>query len=68
MRHRNRQDDLYYHLRPMAENRYYNTVSTRFVDLSYPTYFRINLAFICFILPLQISLTVLQYLNLYEVL
>ena len=38
----------------------------KFVDILIPTYFQINLAFICFILQLQISLTVLQYLNHYE--
>ena len=40
-------------------------VSICFVDISVPTYFQTCLAFICFILPLQICLTVLQYLNLY---
>ena len=38
----------------------------QYVDISIPTYFQINFALNCFILPLQIPLTVLQYLNHYD--
>ena len=44
----------------------YMSVCKRYVDIQYHKYFQINLAFICFILPLQMSLNVLQYLNNYE--
>ena len=40
------------------------SVCISFVDIQYPTYFQIYLAFICFILPLQKCLTVLQYLTI----
>ena len=63
MKHRNCQGDLHYHLSQLADMRFYTSVCICFVDIYYPTCFQINLAFICFILPLQISLTVLQYLN-----
>ena len=70
MKHNNRQGDLHchgdyqgelqYHLSQHAAMPSYRSVCICLVDISYPTYFPINLAFICFILPLQISLTVLQ--------
>ena len=37
-----------------------------YVLLTYPTYFQINHALNCFILPLKISLTVLKNINHYE--
>ena len=55
--------DIHYHLSQHAAMPSYMSVWICFVDISYPTYFQINLAFICFILPLQISLTVLQYFH-----
>ena len=36
------------------------------IDIKYQTNFLLNLAFICYILPLPLSCTVLQYLNHYE--
>ena len=62
----NRQGELQYHLRQYAEMPSYMSASICSVDIIYPTYFQTNLAYICFILTLQISLSVLQYFNHYE--
>ena len=66
MKHHNRQGERRYHLSQLAEIRLYTLVCICWVDIEYPTYFHIKLASICFILPFQINLTVLQYLNHYE--
>ena len=63
MKHHNRQGDLHYHLRQLPEMRLYMYVCRSLVYISYPTNFQINLTFICFILPLQVSFTVLQNLT-----
>ena len=66
MIHHKRKEELQYHLSQKAEMRFYTSLCIWLVDRKYPTYFQIYLASICFILPLQISWTVLQYLNDYE--
>ena len=66
MKHRKRQGELLYHLSQEAEMPFYMSVCLWFVDIYIPKYFQINLAFICFILRLEINLTVLQYLDHYE--
>ena len=68
MKHRNRQGELQYLQCQQPEKLAYVTVCTCFVDIEIPTYFQIILAFIWFILPLQISLRLLQNLNHYEAL
>ena len=68
MKHHNRQGYLLFHLSNFAEMCFYTLVCICLVDIYYPTYFQINLAFIRFILLLQVSLNVLQYLNHYEAL
>ena len=66
MKHNNRQGELQYPLSQEAEIPSYMNVCKYFVDIYISIYFQINLSFICFILPLQINSTVLQYLNRYE--
>ena len=66
MKHHNRYGDVHYHLSHLASKRLYTSVCEYFFDIKYPTYFQINLAFICFISPFQINLTVLQYLKYYQ--
>ena len=63
MKHRNRLGELQFHLSQEAEMPSYKSVCICFVDIYIPTYFQINLTYIWFIFPLQISLTVLQNLN-----
>ena len=62
--HHNSQGELQYYLCQLSEKPSYMSVCICFVDIWIPTYFKINPAFICFILPLQIILTV-QFLNHY---
>ena len=66
MKHCNRQADLQYLVSQQAEKPSYISGCICFVDKRISTYFQINHAFICFILPLQINLTVIRYLNHYE--
>ena len=63
MKDHNRQGELQYLLSQQAEKPFNMSVCLCFVDIKIPTYFQINRSFICFILPLQINLTVLQNLN-----
>ena len=66
MNHHNSQSDLHYYLRQLAEMPSHKSVCLCFVAIYYPINFQINLNFICFILLLQISLTVLQYHTCYK--
>ena len=52
MKHDNRQGELQYHL-IQAEMASYLSVCMYYADIQIPTYFQINLEFICFISPLQ---------------
>ena len=63
MKRHNRQGNLHYHLSQLAEMLFYTLVCICIDDLQYPAYSQINLAFNCFILPLQINFTLLQYIN-----
>ena len=66
MKHHKRQVELQSHHSQAAEMPSYMTVCICLVDKQYTTYFQIDLDFICFILPLQMSLTVSQYFYHYE--
>ena len=66
MKHHNRQEELQFHRSQEADLHSYMSDCIFHVVISISTYFKINLAFICFILHLQINLTVLQCPNHYE--
>ena len=63
MEHHKRQGELLCYQSLLAEMLSNLSVCICYVDILIATYFKVNLAFICFILQLQISLTVLQFLN-----
>ena len=63
MNHHNSQWELKYLLIQQAEKSSYMSDCMWIVDIQLPSYFQTKLAIICFILPLQISLTVLQNIN-----
>ena len=75
MKHHNRQSELRYHLWQEAVKESYDTIYARRRDAGLyvrlymscrhinSTSLQINLAFICFILRLQICLTVIEYHN-----